>query len=183
MVLVGEDLNNDKAAVLIDNSYLQKEVIDGLKGRNGKLQLDYKELSDNLCREIGAERFRTYIYDVNLASNKNFLTSLSLQDNFEIRTGKLQENERGFQQKQVDILLAIDMIKLALKNKIQHLILITGDSDFVPAVQYVKEEGVLVHLRHAEKTWSKELSQTCDSSRQLSSGVLIEFDGKRGYSR
>ena len=179
---VSGNLNSDKAAVLIDNSYLQKEVIDRLKGRNGKFQLDYQELSDNLCREIGAERFRTYIYDVNLESNKSFLTSLSLQDHFEIRTGKLQENERGFQQKQVDILLAIDMIKLALKNKIQHIILITGDSDFVPAVQFVKEEGVLVHLRHAE-SYSKELSLSCDSSRQLSSGVLIEFEGKRGYRR
>lgn len=177
-----EDLIGDKAAVLIDNSYLQKEVIDHLQGRNGKFQLDYQELSDNLCREIGAVRFRTYIYDVNLESNKSFLTSLSLQDHFEIRTGKLQESERGFHQKQVDILLAIDMIKLALKNKIQQMILITGDSDFVPAVQFVKEEGVLVHLRHAE-SYSKELSQVCDSSRQLSSGVLIEFDGKRGYRR
>ena len=183
LIRVSEKLNSDKAAVLIDNAYLQREVIDQLNGRNGKFQLDYQELSDNLCREIGAVRFRTYIYDVNLESNRSFLTSLNLQDHFEIRTGKLQESERGFHQKQVDILLAIDMIKLALKNKIQHIILITGDSDFVPAVQYVKEEGVLVHLRHAEKTWSKELSQVCDSSRTLSSGVFIEFGGKRSYRR
>ena len=177
------NLTDDKAAVLIDNSYLQKEVIDNLNGRNGKFRLDYQELSNNLCREIGAERFRTYIYDVSLDSNKNFLTSLNLLDRFEIRSGKLQENDKGFRQKQVDILLAIDMIKLALKNKIQHIILITGDSDFVPAVQYVKEEGVMVHLRHAEKTYSKELSQTCDTSRQLSRTVLIEFDGKEAYRR
>ncbi len=182
MILDCENLSGDKAAVLIDNLYLQKEVIDSLKERNGKFQLDYQKLSDNLCREIGAERFRTYIYDANLESNKSFLTSISLLDHFEIRTGKLQENERGFQQKQVDILLAIDMIKLELKNKIQHIILITGDSDFVPTVQFVKEERVLVHLRHAA-SYSKELSQTCDSSKQLSSGVLIEFDGKRGYRR
>ena len=129
-------MTDDKAAVLIDNSYLQKEVIDNLNGRNGKFQLDYQEFSNNLCREIGAERFRTYIYDVSLDSNKNFLTSLNLLDRFEIRSGKLQENDKGYRQKQVDILLAIDMIKLALKNKIQHIILITGDSDFVPAETY-----------------------------------------------
>lgn len=81
------------------------------------------------------------------------------------------------------ILLAIDMIKLALKNKVQHIILITGDSDFVPAVQYVKDEGVMVHLRHAEKTYSKELSQTCDTSRQISKGVLVGFDGKDTYRK
>ena len=177
------NLTDDKAAVLIDNSYLQKEVIDNLNGRNGKFQLDYQEFSNNLCREIGAERFRTYVYDVSLESNRNFLTSLNLLDRFEIRSGKLQGNAEGFRQKQVDILLAIEMIKLALKNKIQHIILITGDSDFVPAVQYVKEEGVMVHLRHAEKTYSKELSQTCDTSRQLSRAVLIEFDGKDAYRK
>lgn len=78
-------------------------------------------------------------------------------------------------------MLAIDKTKLALKNKIQHIVMITGDSDFVPAVQYVKEDGVMVHLRHAEKTYSKGLSQTCDTSRQLSQEVLIEYDGKEEH--
>ncbi len=62
--------------------------------------------------------FRTYIYDVPLESNKKFLTSLNLLDRFEIRLGKLQENQNGYHQKQVDILIAIDMIRLALKNRI-----------------------------------------------------------------
>ena len=70
---------------------------------------------------------------------------------------------------------------LALKNKIQHIILITKGSDFVQAVQYVKEEGVMVHLRHADRTHRKELSLDCDTNRPLSKGVLIEFDGKNGY--
>lgn len=38
-------------------------------------------------------------------------------------------------------------------------------------------------LRHAEKTYSKELSETCDTSRQLSRDVLIEYDGKEGYRK
>ena len=82
-------MSEDKAAVLIDNSYLQKEVTDNLNGRGGKFQLNYQEFSDNLCREIGAVRFRTYIYDVSIESNRNFLTSLNLLDRFEIRIGKL----------------------------------------------------------------------------------------------
>lgn len=74
------------------------------------------------------------------------------------------------------------MIRLALKNKIQQIILITGDSDFVPAVQYVKEEGVLVHLRHGEKA-STELIQVCDTGKKLSRSVLTEYDGKEAYRR
>ena len=42
MVLDCENLSDDKADVLIDNSYLQKEVIDNLNRRNGKFQLGYQ---------------------------------------------------------------------------------------------------------------------------------------------
>ena len=160
----------------MDNSYLQKEVADNLSGRGGKFQLNYQGFSDNLCMEIGAVRFRTYIYDVSIESDLNFLTLLNLLNRFELRMGKHQESEKGFRQKYVDIMLA-------LKNKIQHIILITKESDFVPAVQYVKEEGVMVHLRHADRTHRKELSLDCDTNRPLSKGVLIEFDGKNGYHR
>ncbi len=171
--------------MLIDLSYLQKEVVEKEKEQNDKFQLDYKQFSDNLCNEIGAERFRTYIYDVMLDSNEGFLKSLGYQDRFEIRSGKLIQsdsrnkngNREGYRQKQVDILLAIDMIKLALKGKIQHIILITGDSDFVPAVQFVKEEGILVHLWHAENC-SSELSQTCDTSKRIPSNFLAKYEGK-----
>ncbi|MCL5888356.1 MAG: NYN domain-containing protein [Candidatus Thermoplasmatota archaeon] len=162
---------------------MQREVTDKLKGNYGKFSLDYEEFSNSLCRDINSERFRTYIYDVPLESNRKFLTSLNLQSRFEIRLGKLQENEKGFHQKQVDILIAIDMIRLALKNRIQHVILITGDGDFVPAVQFVKEEGIMVHLRHADATYSKDLSQVCDTSKPLTRNSLIEFDRKEAYRR
>ncbi len=82
----------------------------------------------------------------------------------------------------MDILIAIDMIRLALKNRIQQIILITGDSDFVPAVQYVKEERVIVHLRHGEKC-SAELKEVCDTNKKLSRSVLTEYDGKDAYRR
>lgn len=40
----------------------------------------------------------------------------------------------------------------------------------------------MVHLRHADKTYSKKLSLACDSSSLFFRGVLVEFDGKNGYS-
>lgn len=168
--------------MLIDNAYLQIDVINKMNGRNGKFHLDYQEFSTNLCREIGAERFRTYIYDASEDFQEDYFVSLSLQDRFEIRKGVFKDGKKGRQQKQVDILLAIDMIRLALKNTVQHIILVSNDSDFIPAVQFVKEEGIIVHLRHADNdTYSRKLSQTCDTSMAIRSGVLIEFDKKTGY--
>lgn len=39
-----------------------------------------------------------------------------------------------------------------------------------------------MHLRRAD-SYSKELSQVCDTSKPFSKAVLIEFDGKDGYRR
>ena len=50
----------------------------------------------------------------------------------------------------MDILLAIDLVRLSLRRAIAQAVLVTGDSDFVPAIQIAKDEGVQVILAHAE---------------------------------
>ena len=62
--------------------------------------------------------------------------------------GPDQDGRPRFEQKQVDILLGIDLVLLAAKHLIQEAILVTGDSDFIPVVTVAKAEGVLVRLYH-----------------------------------
>lgn len=47
-------------------------------------------------------------------------------------------------QKGVDVNIAADMVDLAYKNAFDSAILVSGDSDFVPAIQYVKSLGKIV---------------------------------------
>jgi len=51
-----------------------------------------------------------------------------------------------FQQKGVDIKIGIDILHLAYKKLVDQIILITGDSDFVPAAKIARKEGVDVIL-------------------------------------
>jgi hypothetical protein len=48
----------------------------------------------------------------------------------------------------VDIYLGVDLVMLAVKQRIHRAILITGDSDFLPAIRAAKNEGILIHLYH-----------------------------------
>jgi uncharacterized LabA/DUF88 family protein len=41
----------------------------------------------------------------------------------------------------------MDMIQLSLKGRVQHIILVSSESDFTPAIKFVKEEVVKVHLK------------------------------------
>lgn len=66
-----------------------------------------------------------------------------------VRLGSLQQNGDALPvQKRVDVAMGVDLVRLATKHRITHAVLITGDSDFIPAVQAAQDEGVHVHLLH-----------------------------------
>lgn len=47
-----------------------------------------------------------------------------------------------FNQKMVDIKIGLDIASIALKNQVEQIILISGDSDFVPASKLARREGI-----------------------------------------
>jgi uncharacterized LabA/DUF88 family protein len=49
-------------------------------------------------------------------------------------------------QKGVDMRVGMDMARLALREFVRTIIVVTGDSDFVPAFKFVRREGVKVIL-------------------------------------
>lgn len=49
-------------------------------------------------------------------------------------------------QKGVDMKIGLDVATLANKHQVEKIILITADSDFIPAVKHARKEGVIVQL-------------------------------------
>lgn len=49
-------------------------------------------------------------------------------------------------QKGVDMRVGLDMARLALKETVRTVVVVTGDSDFVPAFKFARREGVKVIL-------------------------------------
>lgn len=135
IALSGENLiPMRKAAVLVDGGYFGK-------GREafGKPEIDLVKFCDQICHPY--ERFRTYFYDAypwqdsqptpeqreKLARKQKFFDSLKMLDRFEVRIGRVQKIEfpcdRGpphvdFVQKLVDVLLSVDMVKLAWSKQV-----------------------------------------------------------------
>jgi len=81
-----------------------------------------------------------------------------------------------FQQKRVDLMLGVDMALLAGKGKITAVALFTGDSDTIPAVEAVKQEGVLVTLWHGvlkgQQSPSRDLYKLCDERVELTPEIV-----------
>jgi uncharacterized LabA/DUF88 family protein len=64
-------------------------------------------------------------------------------------------------QKGVDMRIGLDIASLTLKKQVQIIVLVTGDSDFVPAMKFARKEGaqlILVTLGHGIRETMREHS-------------------------
>ncbi len=67
----------------------------------------------------------------------------------ELLTGKITVNDLkeddvqfDFTQKRVDIKIGLDIASMTIKKQVEQIILISGDSDFVPASKLARREGI-----------------------------------------
>ena len=49
-------------------------------------------------------------------------------------------------QKGVDMRVGLDIASLTLKRQVEVIVLVTGDSDFVPAMKFARREGAQLYL-------------------------------------
>lgn len=70
--------------------------------------------------------------------------------------------ELSIQQKGVDMRIGVDIISMALKQQVQQIILISGDSDFVPAAKQARREGIDMILAPMGATIKPSLHEHID---------------------
>ena len=68
-------------------------------------------------------------------------------------------------QKGVDMKIGVDIASLAYKKQVDRIILISGDSDFVPAAKLARREGIDFILDPLDATIKPELNEHIDGLR------------------
>jgi len=185
----------ERTACFIDDGYLQNVVRDVQRQNDNclsestKWKIDYSRLADRM--KGNEDLLRTYYYTCKLPENddydcdhnfkqKQFFYSLQKINQFECKFGTLERRYQDdgtycFVQKQVDVLLAIDIVTLSLKHLITKANIISGDADLIPAVKFAKSEGVVVELFYTAGTASNELLQTVDIATEIDAAWLEEI--------
>lgn len=161
----------NRAAVFVDGAYL-RFAVNAASERGRRIQIDIEKMSDEL---VGSHsRLRTYYYntlpsDGRLSKSiERFHAGLRLANRIEVRLGKTQRAPSGEEhQKEVDILLALDMFKLASAGRIDLAILVSGDGDFIPLLQAVKDEGALTKVVYSRESIDHELRLVADSHLEI----------------
>lgn len=192
----------DKSAVFLDGGYLSKLTKIIFTREDGTPQkIDFGQFSKKLANERNTDLLRGYYYQCppyqssfpnpeeksRKTNYDSFTYNLRQIKQLQLREGRLIRtyDEAGkpfFIQKGVDVLLAIDMLKLALKGAIQQVIIVASDSDFIPAVRALKDEGIMVHIYYYNDRdfgFSRELVSECDDRHELTKEHFDDYKPQR----
>ena len=108
------------------------------RARHAQSLYDQLELSDRFALRMGETRLSPFVWKLKPTKVKQFIKQPRelRDDDFVLDIG----------QKGVDIRIGLDMARLALRDTVRAVAVVTGDSDFVPAFKFVRREGVKVML-------------------------------------
>lgn len=149
-----------RVAVLIDvqNMYHSAKNIFGARV-NFKEVLKTAVAGRELVRAIG------YVIKTESGEEKAFLEAL-VKMGIETRIKDLQIFPGGTKKADWDVGMAVDAVRLAeMKN--DAIVLVTGDGDFIPLVDYLKAKGVQVEVLSFARSTSQKLQETVDDFTDL----------------
>lgn len=95
------------------------------------------------------------------------LESIGSLDGYFLRLGTVRGDPKRRRQKEVDVLIAVDMLTHSHRGNMSHAVLLAGDLDFKPVVEAVVEQGTKVTVAFEPKSGSKILARAADSEWRL----------------
>ena len=98
-------------------------------------------------------------------SLKHEPTKKLLKGELKVEEITINDLELNLEQKGVDMRIGIDISSLAFKHQVNQIILISGDSDFVPAAKQARREGIDFILDPMRSTIKDDLYEHIDGIR------------------
>ncbi len=159
----------------IQNMYYSARALYGRK-------VNFKNVLDQAVSGRQLVRALAYGITTEEAHEEEFHEALSGQG-FEVRTKPLQTFVGGQKKGDWDVGIATDILRL--EPKIDVAVLVCGDGDFVPLVEFAKEKGLRMEVIGFRESTSKNLIDSADSFFDLSGDTkrFLLPDGKRPLRR
>ncbi len=104
-------------------------------------------------------RATAYVITTETGEEKNFFDALTKMG-IEAKTKDLQIFSSGSKKADWDVGLAIDAVKIA--DKVDVIVIASGDGDFIPLVEYLKMRGCQVEVITFGKSASGKLREVAD---------------------
>lgn len=168
------DYRAQRVGIFVDtqNTYHSARNLYGARLNFGKL-LEAAVGGRQLIRAIA------YVIRSKSQDEETFFEALS-QQGFEVKQKDLQVFYGGMKKADWDVGIAIDAVKMA--DRLDTVILVSGDGDYIPLVNYLKEnKGCRIEIMSFKETTSSKLIEAADDFLDLSSQkrkfLIRKYDG------
>jgi len=129
-------------------------------------KVNFKEILKTAISARKLIRAMAYVVKTESGEEGNFLEALS-QQGFEVKSKELQIFAGGAKKGDWDVGISIDAIKMA--EKVDVIVLVTGDGDYIPLIQYIQNtKGCIVEVLAFQQTASAKLIEESDDFVNLS---------------
>jgi uncharacterized LabA/DUF88 family protein len=171
-------------AVFIDGGYLSQI----LRNSFGTAKIDYQLLAHWAADE---RLMRAYYYDClpwqspqptqdeqkRFGGMQKFFMALNSLQRMTVREGRLERRLNNgvpyYVQKRVDLQIGLDIASIIARGRVSRVALLAGDSDLLPAVEYAKQEGMIVKLVHGPaNTYHNDLWLSADERDELDQNII-----------
>jgi uncharacterized LabA/DUF88 family protein len=125
-------------------------------------------------------------YNTRCQAKEAFFDRLRALPGWHVSEGTAKwKKKRGSTQKEVDILIAVDMLTHAYRKNMDQIIFVAGDLDFRPLVDAIVHEGMFISLRYGRDSVAKYLKDSADMAMEIDPFVLFgmctrSFQGRFG---
>ncbi len=165
------DNPRSRVAIFIDlrNVFKSVEMM-----KTAGLHLDLFALAKQLNR--GRELIAAYVFDsrrpFGMEDESRRLHDRLRYLGFRVMAREAYDPERD-QQKEVDVAMACEMVVHGLRGNYDVAIVVSGDRDFVPAIQHVQAAGKQVEVAAFSSALSNEMKRTADRFHELDKMPLM----------
>ena len=161
---------DERVIVFIDGSNLYHVLTENC----GRHDVQFGKFAEKLAN--GRDLRRTYYYNIRQQSERHpetrveqekFLQVLYDTPYLEVRLGISKQRGESMVEKGVDVMIAIDLVKAAYEDLYDTAILVSGDGDFFPAIQAVKDLGKHVEVAAFSTNIASEAARVADLHLRL----------------
>src|SRR3989344_8010041 len=142
------NISKERVAIYIDGSNFYHYLKGGENNFPRGSKFDFKAFTDFLVgdRECKSKRYYTGIFrnidgtqkSTDLVTGQQKFLSKLEDDGFEIKRGRILYDSGKTREKGTDVKIAIDLIIGAIDNYYDTAILVSSDTDLVPAIKYTR---------------------------------------------
>ena len=135
-------------------------------------KIDYKKFKqffERFLEHNGFRLVRPYYYSVEDKDSSQPIFHSKLRNlGYELKIQEIIKTNSKYEEKEIDIKIATDLLYFGFNNSYDLALLCTGDKDFLPAIERIKDLGKWVYIAAFEHSCAENLLKISDHFINLS---------------